>query len=450
MGGRAVYQLTSGTRLRSRTIQRGGHRLEYPVYPRNNPIRALLFPLSEVQYAALMPTKKKAQKARRKPRTERTFPAITFQEALTLAKAIQDHAAGQKVRRLILFEKLDQSPDSTETRKLITASNQYDLTGGSYKAEYLELTPLGAEASSDDAPPQKQAAARFELAINKIDPFKTLYERLKNNKLPAREVMMDYLRETGLPEDQRAECVDTFVVNAKFLRLLRTISGAERIVPIEQVVEEVGQGRVEPSMTQATSETLLVPKLLESASSGAEEDFSKICFYITPIGEPGSEQRKHSDFMMEYIVQPAVKDFGLRVIRADQMSKPGMIGKQVIEHILRARLVIADLSFHNPNVFYELCLRHTTRLPTVQLKREVDTIPFDLNQYRTIPIETREVYTLLPKMQTHIAEVTNQVRRALQDAELAIILFRSTTHPRDSFGIRRNDSRIVRPRPNTG
>jgi hypothetical protein len=61
--------------------------------------------------------------------------------------------------------------------------------------------------------------------------------------------------------------------------------------------------------------------------------------------------------MMEYIIQPAVKEFGLKVIRADQMSKPGMIGKQVIEHILRSRLVIADLSFHNPNVFYELCLR---------------------------------------------------------------------------------------------
>ena len=43
--------------------------------------------------------------------------------------------------------------------------------------------------------------------------------------------------------------------------------------------------------------------------------------------------------MMEYIIQPAVKEFGLKVIRADQMSKPGMIGKQVIEHILRSKLV---------------------------------------------------------------------------------------------------------------
>jgi hypothetical protein len=120
---------------------------------------------------------------------------------------------------------------------------------------------------------------------------------------------------------------------------------------------------------------------------------------------------------MEYIIRPAVKEFGLEVVRADQMGKPGMIGKQVIEHILKARLVVVDLSFHNPNVFYELCLRHTTRLPTVQVKRAEDKIPFDLNQYRTISIETRDPYTLVPKLQTYTSEVANQVRRALEDSE---------------------------------
>jgi len=364
-----------------------------------------------------MGPKKKAERAGRKPRTERKFPAITFEEALTLAKAIQDHAGGQKVRRLTLFEKLDQSPDSTETRRLITGSNQYGLTKGSYMAEYLELTPLGAEASGDDVPAVKQIRARFELAINKIEPFKALYERLKGSKLPAREVILDLVREVEMPEEQRGECVDTFVLNAKFLRLLRTISGSQRLVPIEQVIEEGTLAGSLGTSGETTSDRALPAAAPGAVENEAEEDFSKICFYITPIGDPGSEHRRHSDFMMEYIIQPAVKEFGLKVIRADQMSKPGMIGKQVIEHILRSRLVVADLSFHNPNVFYELCLRHTTRLPTVQLKREVDTIPFDLNQYRTIPVETRDPYTLLPKVQTYTAEVTNQVRRALQDAE---------------------------------
>jgi hypothetical protein len=77
--------------------------------------------------------------------------------------------------------------------------------------------------------------------------------------------------------------------------------------------------------------------------------------------------------------------------------------------------VVVDLSFHNPNVFYELCLRHATRLPTVQVKRTADTVPFDLNQYRTVSIETRDPYGLVPKIQTYTAEVANQVRRALQD-----------------------------------
>jgi hypothetical protein len=161
---------------------------------------------------------------------------------------------------------------------------------------------------------------------------------------------------------------------------------------------------------------LAAPPTTSNEDSAATGDFAKICFYITPIGEENSEDRRHADFLMEYIIKPAVKEFDLVVVRADQMGKPGMIGKQVIEHILKSRLVIADLSFHNPNVFYELSLRHATRLPTVQIKRAVDKLPFDLNQYNTISIETRDPYTLLPKVQTYTAEVATQVRRALEDS----------------------------------
>jgi hypothetical protein len=94
-----------------------------------------------------------------------------------------------------------------------------------------------------------------------------------------------------------------------------------------------------------------------------------------------------------------------------------MIGKQVLEHILKARLVIADLSFHNPNVFYELCLRHATRLPTVQVIRASEGIPFDIDQYRTIKINTKDLYGFLPKLQTYTSEIANQVRGALKDAD---------------------------------
>ncbi len=362
-----------------------------------------------------------AQSPARK-RKERKFPALTFEEALVLSEAIQNFASGQKARRLTLFEKLDRSPDSNETRRLVTASGQYGMTRGSYASEYLELTPEGNDATSDEVAATKKLEIRFNLAIKNQLPFEYLYLKLRGGKMPAREVMADYLTEANVDEHEKPECIDTFILNAKFLGLLRTIAGAERLIPIEQALEEASQlGEQLPEKSAkmadgaAKQKTASIPEA--SASPEASGDFAKTCFYITPIGEDNSEERQHADFIMTFIIEPALKEFGLKVVRADQIGKPGMIGKQLIEYILNSRLVIADLSFHNPNVFYELCLRHTTRLPTVQIKRAIDKIPFDLNQYRTIPIETRNAYTLYPKLQTYTAEIANQIRRALEDSE---------------------------------
>ena len=142
--------------------------------------------------------------------------------------------------------------------------------------------------------------------------------------------------------------------------------------------------------------------------------FQTTCFYITAIGDDGSEHRKHSDLFLGNILEPALATFGLNVIRADGIDKPGMITRQVIEYILRSRLVIADLSFHNPNVFYELALRHATRLPIVQIIRAGDLIPFDIHQMRTIVIDNRDIYSLVPKIETYRSEIASQVRRALE------------------------------------
>jgi len=191
----------------------------------------------------IKPTSKgAAPKVGRKPRKERKFPALTFEEALVLAEAIQKFASGQKVRRLTLFERLNKNPDSLEARKLITASGQYGLSKGSYTAEHLELTPEGTEATSDDVAPPKRLAARFSLAIKNQSPFEYLYQKLKGNKMPVKEVLADYLSEANVEEDEKAECTDTFILNAKFLGLLRTIGGTERIIPIEQAIEEAPAG----------------------------------------------------------------------------------------------------------------------------------------------------------------------------------------------------------------
>ena len=149
----------------------------------------------------------------------------------------------------------------------------------------------------------------------------------------------------------------------------------------------------------------------------SEADFATLCFYITPIGEDGTETRKHSDLFLGSIVEPSLEQFSLRVVRADAIDKPGVITRQIIEYLLKARLVIADLSFHNPNVFYELAIRHAARLPTVQIIRSQDRIPFDLNQIRTVKIDDSNIYSLVPKIETYRSEIASQVRRALDDPD---------------------------------
>jgi hypothetical protein len=344
-------------------------------------------------------------------RKSRPYPASSFEEALPLAGAIHQFASGERVRRLTLLRQMNRSPSSSVTKMLVTNSGKYAITKGSYSAEWLDLTSLGRIATAPDTQAREKLEAQFKLAIKGVEPFNYLYEQYKGKKLPSHEVMKDALRDAALPIEDEQECIDTFIVNAKFLGLLRTIAGAETLLPIDHVLDDV------PAETEVPALQRVSPATEPGPATRGGADWSRMCFYIAPIGSDGSEPRKHSDLFLGSLVEPALKDFPLEVIRADQIAEPGAITGQVIEHIMRARLVIADLSYHNPNVFYEMALRHARRLPIVQICRKQDTLPFDVNQMRTIVIDTTDIYTLVPKLETHRSEIASQVRTALNDTD---------------------------------
>jgi len=117
----------------------------------------------------------------------------------------------------------------------------------------------------------------------------------------------------------------------------------------------------------------------------------KTCFVIAPIGDLGTEIRKRSDQVLKHIIRPAVEAKGYKAIRADEIAEPGIITTQVIQHIIDDPLVIADLSGRNPNVFYELALRHALRKPLVQIIQEGEDIPFDVHGMRTIDVNHQDL-----------------------------------------------------------
>lgn len=286
---------------------------------------------------------------------------------------------------------MGRSAESGTSRQLIANSNKYGLTSGSYKDGYFELTLDGYTATADDVPEREKIRARFKLAIEQITPFKKLHEHYVNNRLPAKNVMIDFLKDEGINQDVVSECAETFLLNAKFVGVLQNIAGAERLVTLDHVLDQA------PAITRLNSPA--VPKTLSESEKARHNDvlseatvtppasleipgnpWSRICFYITPIGAEGTEYRMHSDLFLGSIVEPALEEFDLELVRGDRIEETGMITRQEIQYVMKSRLVIADLSFHNPNVFYELAIRHVSGLPTVQIIRASEQVPLSVTE----------------------------------------------------------------------
>jgi len=111
----------------------------------------------------------------------------------------------------------------------------------------------------------------------------------------------------------------------------------------------------------------------------------RLCFVVGPVGADDSAERVHADWLLEMIIQPVIAQFPeFETRRADQLTAPGMIDAQVINALLNADLVVADMSTRNPNAFYEIGIRHMAQKPIIHMQLAEEVIPFDVGLYRAI------------------------------------------------------------------
>src|SRR5918994_6157086 len=132
----------------------------------------------------------------------------------------------------------------------------------------------------------------------------------------------------------------------------------------------------------------------------------KGCFFMAPIGQENSEIRKRSDQIFSYVIKPAVERFGYEAIRGDHISQPGMINSQVFEHLMEDELAIADLTGKNPNVYYELAIRHGADKPVINIKEASESLAFDVVGMRTIDVDFR----FIDSMDKCKEEITKQIQ----------------------------------------
>ena len=113
-----------------------------------------------------------------------------------------------------------------------------------------------------------------------------------------------------------------------------------------------------------------------------------LCFVLMPFGRKTDATGRTTDFDAVYqqIIAPAVQEAGLEPIRADEEKVGGTIHKPMFERLMLCDYAVADITGANPNVFYELGIRHAMRpRSTVILFAEGTTLPFDIALLRGVP-----------------------------------------------------------------
>ena len=90
------------------------------------------------------------------------------------------------------------------------------------------------------------------------------------------------------------------------------------------------------------------------------------------------------DTIYRDVVKPEGDRLHLQIVRVDELAGPGIIFEDIKRQISESKIVIAEISASNQNVFYELGYAHALNKPTILLAQRGKELPFDIRSYRVI------------------------------------------------------------------
>lgn len=307
-------------------------------------------------------TKKKgptavSAKAGKKARVKWPFPRTTLEQALKIPYAIKEHNGGnpwepEEIRKAIGIG------SGNPYFYLTAASRDYGLTIGTRDTDKIALADLGRELVY--APNQEVEYNLKVKAFLSIDIFKRVLEYYKGSNLPDMKYLGNTLqKEFDLAPETHEEFSKIFRENCKYL-------GITSGVP----ANASGDGTALESLTAA-------PGTITLAEAGGTSQLT--AFVIMPFVERDQKQHPPGFFLevLRSLITPAAKESF--TVRTANRQGSDLIQSTILNDLIEADLVIADLTEHNPNVMFELGVRMAEDKPVVLIKAQGTGPLFDVD-----------------------------------------------------------------------
>ncbi len=312
--------------------------------------------------------KPKKNKTKTKPASSVwPFPKNTLEDAINIPKAIEEQNAGNPMKADMLVKAVGFKKSSDwRFGNLLRSANLYGLVDGSGANVEVSMTDIGNNLTSPESPTHRQKALLD--AFKNVPLFKEVYEYYQDKKLPETEFFENTLvRHFSIPRERVQTFIDIFTANLNFLKAFRADG---------------------PSTTpeQTKNESLIMPdKPVKLEDQDKGRTYLDTCFVMMPFGN-------WQDLYYKEIFSAAIKDAGMEPVRADELFSTGSVIEQVWEQIQKSKILLADLTNKNANVFYELGLAHAVRKPVVFTTANLEDVPFDLRHLRVIVYDTRDPF----------------------------------------------------------
>ena len=340
--------------------------------------------------------KAKAAKGTKSKVTQRgsraKYPRHSLEKALRIPRAILDQNAGKECTDMDAAGFVGKATAKGPFKVEISSSIKFGLLTRPSPGK-IAITKLGRRIIRPQDVEDELRGLRE--ALQKAPDISDVYEHYRGESLPEDKFFDNALADTfKIPQEKVDEFKIILFETFQKAKLLEEHNGKHRVIDFSKG----GEATVD-------SEARL-KKLGKDVTIGADDS----CFVMMPFAEP------HGNYYSS-VYKPAIEKAGLKPIRADhEIFGAGKIMNQVWSGIKAAKVLVAELTTKNPNVFYELGLAHALKKPVVLVSSNEEDVPFDLHQIRVIYYDVNDPFWG-PKLVEKVAE---NILSALKNPEEAI------------------------------